>query len=443
MTGNRRPLIGIDRAAALGFAIAALIPAARSQGVASPRISRLQQSVAAGDAAALPAFWDEVHRDGEPLIEPCDDASSHLVTFLWRSEADTHVVLLADFTDSVQHMTLNRLPGTDVWFRSYTFEDDERFLYELSVDDPAWPFADGDKLKYPSAPRPDPLNPHVYDDAKPTILSLVELPAAPKLLPTTPDPAVPHVAVGRFQPLLHSDILGNDRKLFLYRPTGYDDAHAPYPLLIFGSSYISQTRLPLILDDLIAARRIPPVVAIFIDFPPGVQDEESGGGAKFGDFVARELLPWVRERVHVTDDPRRVIIGGASAGGHSAACVALQHPEAIGNVIAQSGAFWRGLGNTAAYWSDPAHAEGREGVLQLVQSRPAAAVRFRLAVGRLEYGTAFDPGRVSMLDASQRLRDALAAKGYDATLVETGGGHDPYDWESSLPDALVSLLGAP
>ena len=430
--------------AALPILLAAQAAAARGEAApASPRLARLQRDNSAGDSAALPAFWAEVRRDGAPLIEPADDPGCHLVTFLWQSAEDTHVVVLADFTDSVQHMTLTRLPDTDVWYRSYTFEDDERFLYELSVDDPAWPFVAGDKAQYPAAPRADPLNPRVYDYAKPTILSLVELPAAPKLLPGTPDPAVPHVAVGRFQTLLHSEILGNDRKIFLYRPTGYDDAHAPYPLLIFGSSYISQTRLPLILDDLIAARRIPPVVAIFIDFPPGVQDEESGGDGKFGDFVARELLPWVRERVHVTDDPRRVVIGGASAGGHSAACVALQHPEAIGNVIAQSGAFWRGLGHTAAWWSDPAHAEGREGVLHLVQSRPAAAVRFRLAVGRLEYGTAFDPGRVSMLDASLRLRDALVAKGCDATLVQTGGGHDPYDWESSLPDALVSLLGAP
>jgi len=151
----------------------------------------------------------------------------------------------------------------------------------------------------------------------------------------------------------------------------------------------------------------------------------------------------VLERLHVTDDPKRVIIGGASAGGHWAACVALQHPEAVGNVIAQSGAFWRGLGMDAKWWSDPANAKDREGALALVAAHDKLTVRFRLTVGRLEDGTAFDPGRVSMLDASRRLRDALVAKGADATLVESGGGHDPYDWESTLPDALVSLLGAP
>jgi enterochelin esterase-like enzyme len=212
---------------------------------------------------------------------------------------------------------------------------------------------------------------------------------------------------------------------------GYSDAAESYPLLIFGASYINQIRLPAILDKLIARRRIPPVVAIFVGFPPSgpgqnVQDEEAGGDKPFGDFVARELLPWVRERVHVTTDRRRVVIGGASAGGHSAACVALQHPEAIGNVIAQSGAFWRGIGNTARYWSDPTRDDGREGFARAVASRSGGPgttpVRFYLTIGRLENGTAFNDGLISMVHASRHVRDVLMAKGYEVTFVRLTAG---------------------
>jgi enterochelin esterase family protein len=423
--------------------LAPTLAAAADDAPASPRIQRLQQDTAAGEAAALPAFWDEVRRDGAPLVEPAADAHERLVTFLWRSQADTHVTLLADFADYVPHMTLARLHGTDVWFRTFRFRDDARFLYELAVDDPNWPFVDGDQVKDFTAPQPDPLNPHRYEHAAPHILSIVELPAAPPLLPSTPDPSIPHGTVGRFQALLHSDILGNDRPIFVYQPPGYDAGGAPYPLLLFGTSYTSQTRLPLILDDLIAKRRIPAVVAAFIHFPPEVQDKESGGGEAFGDFVARELLPWVRERMHVTDDPRRVVCGGASAGGHSMAFVAWQHPEAIGNVLAQSGAFWRGRGRTAAWWADPAHDEGREGFARAVASAPTVPVRFWLTVGRLETGRAYDAGMVSMVAASRHVRDVLQARGCDVTLVESGGGHDPFNWESTLPDALIGLLGPP
>lgn len=122
----------------------------------------------------------------------------------------------------------------------------------------------------------------------------------------------------------------------------------------------------------------------------------------------------------------------------------LNRSEAIGNVIAQSSAFWRGIGHTARYWGNPARDEGREGFARLVASRPAPSatvrVRFYLTIGRLEDSVAFNDGMISMLHASRHVRDVLQARGYDVTLRETSGGHDPYNWEAALPDALIALL---
>jgi enterochelin esterase family protein len=424
----------------------------------SPRVEELRRAVATADRAAadeaLAAFWASVRETGAPLIEDAgpEHSRERLVTFLYQSPADTHVVILADFGDYVPHMTLQRLPDTDVWFRSLLLPDDARFLYELSVDDPGFPFTDGASVGWPSVSRPDPLNPRQYDYAKPQIFSLVELPRAPSLESSTPDESVPHGTLDERGEVLKSAILGNERKVFVYEPPGsVDSPHEPYPLLIVPASYIHQVKLPVILDHLIAQKRIPPVVAVFVGFPPSaggrnVQDDESGGGPEFADFIAQELLPWVRAHANVTSDPRRVVIGGASAGGHSAACVALRHPEAIGAVIAQSGAFWRGIGNTAAYWGDPVRDEGREGFARLAATSPLAAhdgtpVRFWLTIGRLECGAAFSADSVSMLHASRHVRDVLQAKGYPVTLRETSGGHDPYNWEASLPEALETLLG--
>jgi enterochelin esterase family protein len=70
-------------------------------------------------------------------------------------------------------------------------------------------------------------------------------------------------------------------------------------------------------------------------------------------------------------------------------------------------------------------------------------VRFYLTVGRLERGRAFDSDLVSMLHASRHVRDVLQAKGYDVTLVESSGGHDPFNWEATIPAALVALLAQP
>jgi pimeloyl-ACP methyl ester carboxylesterase len=49
---------------------------------------------------------------------------------------------------------------------------------------------------------------------------------------------------------------------------------------------------------------------------------------------------WVRERYAIRSDPRQAVIGGVSAGGLMAAFAALRHPEVLGNVLSQSGAFW-------------------------------------------------------------------------------------------------------
>ena len=420
------------------------------EALVSPRLAALIKNLGTGDGSALESFWQEVTRQGAPMIEPMKgDERNVLVTFLWRAKEETNVVIMSDFGNNVRSLVLTRLMNTDIWYKTYRMGTDARFLYQFSIDDPNFPFEGQEETKYPTKFQSDPLNPRRYDFTKPDIFSVVELPAAPSLELSTPDPAAPHGVLGRFGKPIESKILGNERAIFVYKPPGYSDAADPYPLLIFGASYINQVRLPVILDNLIARRRIPPVVAIFVGFPPSgpgqnVQDEEAGGENPFGDFIAKELLPWVRERVHVTTDPRRVVIGGASAGGHSAACVALQHPEAIGNVIAQSGAFWRGIGHTANYWSDPGRDDGREGFAHAVASHPAApataSLRFYLTIGRLENRSAFNDGLISMLPASRHVRDVLQAKGYDVTLRETSGGHDPYNWETSLPDALVALL---
>lgn len=135
-------------------------------------------------------------------MEPTTAGHENLVTFLWRSRADTKVVVLTDFGDYIPHMTLRRMSGTDVWYRRLRLRNDARFLYELAVDDPAFPFVDGDSVKSPSAVQPDPLNPKRYEYLKPHIFSLAELQGAPSLEMATANPTVPRGIVGRFPQLL-------------------------------------------------------------------------------------------------------------------------------------------------------------------------------------------------------------------------------------------------
>jgi len=148
--------------------------------LASPRLLSLKNAIAAGDRAALEAFWQEITKQGAPLIEPIKDDAQHLlVTFLWRDHKDTRVIISNDFAKSIPEIQLTRLPATDVWYKTYRMRNDARFLYQFSVDDPDFPFVSDGEPKYPTKFQPDPLNPRQYDRLKPRIFSVVELPNAP------------------------------------------------------------------------------------------------------------------------------------------------------------------------------------------------------------------------------------------------------------------------
>jgi enterochelin esterase family protein len=156
---------------------------------------------------------------------------------------------------------------------------------------------------------------------------------------------------------LRSTILGNERRVWAYTPPGYADG-APCDLLIMfdGSTYTQAIPAPVILNNLHAAGRIAPLVAIMIDsLDEPTRDVELACHAPFVAFLADELLPWARDRYHI---PGRAIVGGSSYGGLAAAFAARERPDLFGKVLAQSGSFWwRPAGDAEHEWLARQYAE--------------------------------------------------------------------------------------
>lgn len=406
---------------------------APGQTLESPRLTLLRQEIQAGKTVALSTFWEEITRQGTPLVEPVEKDPEHLlVTFLWREQKDTRVIVSADFPKSIYQMQLVRLLNTDVWYKTYRMRNDARFFYQFSVDDPNFPFVAYEIVRYQTKFQSDPLNPRQYDRFKPNVFSIVELPKALPARWTTRQPDVPKGVVGQIQELFKSTILNNERKIFIYRPPGFTTEGPRYPLMVMGSTYVSTIPLPVVLDNLIAEGAIPPVVVLFVDYPDGTtQNRELSCDEEYGDFLVKELIPAQRDLLHATSDPQLIITGGASMSGLSAACLALQHPEVFGNVLSQSGSYW---------WSPEGDPEDQWLTRQFVKS-PKIAVRFFLSVGSLESEQAFRGGLVSMLHANRHFRDVLQAKGYTVSYREINAGHDPLNWHVTLADGLLALLG--
>jgi enterochelin esterase family protein len=123
-------------------------------------------------------------------------------------------------------------------------------------------------------------------------------------------------------------------------------------------------------------------------------------------------------------------VTGSSAGGLAAAYVALSRPDLFGNVLSQSGAYWRG---TAA-------GEPYEALTGDVARAPRRAVAFVLDVGMGEDHRTLGGGGPNFLDATRRFRDALRAKGYPIIYTEIPGGvHAPITWRTRLPSGIVAL----
>jgi enterochelin esterase-like enzyme len=231
-------------------------------------------------------------------------------------------------------------------------------------------------------------------------------------------------------------LLNNERDIAVYTPANYQPRNTLYDLLVLfdATTYQTQVPAPVILDNLIAEKKIAPQVAVLINYPrPADRNRELACNQQFAEFLSKELLPWVRERYHVTRDPAQVTVGGLSLGGLAAAYIALHKPEDFGNVLAQSGSFW---------WA-PRRDEGEEPnwiARQYVES-PRLPLRFYLEAGAFENDIFGNGGQI--LETSRHLRDVLRAKGYEVHYREFVGGHDYLSWRGTLADGLISLRRAP
>jgi len=234
---------------------------------------------------------------------------------------------------------------------------------------------------------------------------------------------------------IESRVFGRPRRVWVYTPPGYDASARACDLLIAfdGQEYVEDIRLPAILDGLLAEKRAPPFVAVLIENKSGAERlADLANRAVFAEFLGDEVVPWVRAGWRVTAEPHRTIVTGSSDGGLAAAFVALRRPDLFGNVLSQSGAFWRG----AEASNEPPY----EWLTDQYATAAKKDVRFVLEVGALESKGALGGAAPSILEANRRLRDVLRKKGYDVTYAEVENGfHAPESWKGRLPGAIATL----
>lgn len=148
-----------------------------------------------------------------------------------------------------------------------------------------------------------------------------------------------------------SKVLGRPREVVVYTPPGYEaEATKKYPLLVLqhGSgdnqrTWVEHGKAHWILDNLLAQKKIVPMVVMMIDGhpnPPGARPPADR--ASLGEAFQRELLedamPLVESIYRVEKDRNLRAITGLSMGGAQSLSVGFGHLEQFAWVGSFSGA---------------------------------------------------------------------------------------------------------
>jgi enterochelin esterase-like enzyme len=390
------------------MALLALASLALTHAPAAPRapteaslLAHLRRSLSTTDPttrqAAVERFVAEARAAGTPLPAPGG------ATFVYAARpGEAQIELVGELTGWNPNvgLSMDRLPGTDLFVRSVSLPRTARIEYQFRVDGRGMldPWARGSNDNGIGGRNSNFAMPGYRDHSLAAI-----------------DPTAPPGTVEEFK-------LSDGRRCAVYRPPGYTTSGtARYPVLYLhdGSEYQKRARVTEIVDTLIARRRIRPLLVVMVD--PIRRTEEYSLSEPYVRLTLEELVPRIDREYRTEAHPEGRVVGGASMGGIVSAGLALTHPELFGAAFCQSGAYQVGDGY----------------VLRLAAQHARRPPRFWVDVGLydLDFG-----GDNNLRVAARRFREALRAGGYSLRYLEAPEGHNWTNWRSRLPAALQWLF---
>ena len=228
----------------------------------------------------------------------------------------------------------------------------------------------------------------------------------------------------------------------VYQPASAFTGSGKPALMVFqdGSMFVNPGgpwRTRWVLDNLIAQRAIPPMVAVFIApgrplgaTQPGFMTAErsleyDSLSPRYSQFLLNEILPRARALATWTDDPAMHGIGGHSSGGSCAFTVAWLRPDLFRKVYSANGSF--------------TNIRGADVYPSLVLKSPRRPIRVYQwsdvnDMRNRQYG--------DWASANRAMAAALQTAGYDHRFDFGAGTHNPAFAAAHFADALKWLWRA-
>lgn len=337
-----------------------------------------------------------VQTEGNPLVD------GKTVTFLWQGNSAPHLIDdLHGWEENPQKM---RRISPGLWVCSFDLARD--VYLEYAFYHPAT-----------KSRTRDPLNPHRIWNGLGNYNHFFYMPEARRSPWTIRQRNVPR---GTFTVhTLETWIVGTPghRRVTLYHPPTPE--RVPLLVVYDGPDYLRRGRLPVIVDNLVAAKRIRPIAMAFLPNGGPRRGLEYACSDATLAWIEHDVLPLANREfnlVNIKKEPGAFGVLGASFGGLMSVYTGLRMPEIFGGVLSQSPVF---------------ETEGRDFVaVELIRHAPARP-RIYIDVGRIDF----------LLEDNRRMLPLFHEHNFNLTYHEYGGAHNYTSWRDHVDFGLERMFG--
>lgn len=296
---------------------------------------------------------------------------------------------------------MSRLPATNFWYHSRSFESDARLDYKFVLNGTTWIL--------------DPRNPNqVSGGFGPN--SELRMPGYVLAPEIGYFPGIPHGTMR--DTVMFSSVLNNSRTIRVYLPAGYEISTDSFGVVVFhdGLEYVSLAQANNVLDYLIAHGRVTPLIAVFV--PPVNRSAEYAGSQmnEFASFIVDVLMPYVDSRYRTRRNPAWRAMIGASNGGNISLFIGYNRPEGFGNIGAQSSNIVSSISSS-------------------FQNGPVRNLKLYLDLGTYDIP--------QLIPLVRNFIPVLVSRGYIHRYEEFHEGHSWGNWRAHIDNALEMFFPGP
>lgn len=230
----------------------------------------------------------------------------------------------------------------------------------------------------------------------------------------------------------------NFREYYVYVPAQYD-ASKPAALMVFqdGHAYVNDSgdfRVPVVYDNLIQQKKLPVTICLFVN--PGHNsktypqsrfaasnraDEYDVLDDRYATMLMDEIIPELKKKYNISNDPSMHGIGGLSSGAICAFTAAWEHPEYFSKVLSQIGSY--------------TNIRGGNNYPSIIRKHKRKDIKIFMQDGTNDLNNEHGNWWLANLE----MESALQFKGYELKFEKGTGTHSGKHGGSILPESLIWL----